>query len=200
MSELSDNFSNLPMKDLIANPLVAACEGQQALVGSFITFLDSMFDKDKDGVSRPKTLDMQVERPVFDPKTNQTSSITSTIKAPLLGLVPVPALLVKTVDIDFSMEIKSSFSDKSNTKIDAGMEASAGGAYGGFSASVKFTGSVSNQRENTRSSDQSAKYSIKIHAEQMDPPETLSRLLDLLNKTVEPIALGGDSGTNKKKP
>jgi len=32
----------------------------------------------------------------------------------------------------------------------------------------------------------------------MEPPETLSRLLDLLNQTVEPIVLG-DEGSSKKK-
>ena len=63
---------------------------------------------------------------------------------------------------------------------------------------VLISGSISNHRETTRSSDTSAKYNVKVHAAQMEPPETLSRLLDLLNQTVEPIVLGEETSSKKK--
>jgi hypothetical protein len=198
MADIVDNFRNLPMRDLIANPLIAAAEGQQALVGTFLQFLNAMFDKDKEGMSVTKTMEMQIDRPVFDAKTNQTSMISSKIRAPLLGLVPIPALLVKTVDIEFNMEVKSVLSETEVSDSKAAIEGEASFGIGMFKISAHFSGSVSNHRETTRSSDTSAKYNVKVHAAQMEPPETLSRLLDLLNQTVEPIVLGEES-SNKKK-
>ncbi len=185
-TSVADNFKNLPIKDLVVGPLVAAADGQQALVGSYILFLNSMFDKD----GKPRSLDMEVERPVFNPDTKETSYVKSTIKAPLLGLIPIAALLIKTIDIEFSMEVKSSYTEKESSNTSASAEVGASGRFWGVSVSSKFTGSTSSQKENTRSTDQSAKYAVRIHAEQMQPPETLSRLLDLLNQTVEPIAIG----------
>jgi hypothetical protein len=199
MTDIVDNFRNLPMRDLIANPLIAAAEGQQALVGTFLQFLNSMFDKDKEGMSVPKTMEMQVDRPVFDPKSNQTSMITSKIKAPLLGLVPIPALLVKTVDIEFNMEVKSTLTETEGSEQKGSLEGEASFGFGLFKISAHFSGSVSSHRETTRSSDTSAKYNVKVHAAQMDAPETLSRLLDLLNQSVEPITLGDEGSSNKKK-
>jgi hypothetical protein len=199
MTDIVDNFRNLPMRDLIANPLIAAAEGQQALVGTFLQFLNSMFDKDKEGMSVPKTMEMQVDRPVFDPKSNQTSMITSKIKAPLLGLVPIPALLVKTVDLEFNMEVKSTLTETEGSEQKGSLEGEASFGFGLFKISAHFSGSVSSHRETTRSSDTSAKYNVKVHAAQMDAPETLSRLLDLLNQSVEPITLGDEGSSNKKK-
>jgi hypothetical protein len=199
MAELVDNFRNLPMRDLIANPLIAAAEGQQALVGTFLQFLNSMFDKGPDGMSVPKIMEMQVDRPVFDAKTSQTSMISSKIKAPLLGLVPIPALLVKTVDIEFNMEVKSSLSESETSDQKAAIEGETSFGFGMFKISARFSGSVSSHRETTRSSDTSAKYNVKVHAAQMEPPETLSRLLDLLNQTVEPITIGEDDSKKSKK-
>jgi hypothetical protein len=198
MADIVDNFRNLPMRDLIANPLIAAAEGQQALVGTFLQFLNSMFDKDKDGMSVPKTMEMQVDRPVFDAKTNQTSMISSKIRAPLLGLVPIPALLVKTVDIEFNMEVKSALTETEASDSKAAIEGDVSFGFGMFKISAHFSGSISNHRETTRSSDTSAKYNVKVHAAQMEPPETLSRLLDLLNQTVEPIVLGEETSSKKK--
>ncbi len=197
MTDIVDNFRNLPMRDLIANPLIAAAEGQQALVGTFLQFLNSMFDKQADGLSIPKTMEMQVDRPTFDPKSNTTSMISSKIRAPLIGLVPIPALLVKTVDIEFNMEVKSTLSETEGSENKGLIEGEASFGFGLFKISAHFSGSVSSHRETTRTSDTSSKYNVKVHAAQMDAPETLSRLLDLLNQCVEPITLGEESSNSK---
>lgn len=184
-----DSFRNLPISSLVQEPLVAAASGQQALVMTYIKFLETTISKNREGDNKPKTLKMNIERYLVDQKTGKTSKINSKIEAPILGLVPTPALFVKSVDIDFSVEVKAATTEKESSSSSTTAEASVGGGFFGISLGAKMSGSLASQKENTRSTDHSAKYAFKIRAEQANPPETLSRLLDLLNQTIEPIPI-----------
>jgi hypothetical protein len=61
-----------------------------------------------------------------------------------------------------------------------------------FSASV--SGKVATHKENTRSTDNSAKYNVKVHAEQLPATEGMLKLSDYLTQMLEPtsIALTAD--------
>ena len=50
-------------------------------------------------------------------------------------------------------------------------------------------GSVSSHNEQTRKSDNSAKYNVKISAKQSETPEGLSRVLDMLRDTISPTKI-----------
>ena len=133
------------------------------------------------------------ERPVIE-ADGTVSNHTVTVKAPVLGLVPVPALLIETVDVDFSMEINSVVAEKTSSEKEGDVEAEAGGGIGLWHASVKAHGRVATQRENTRSTDKTAKYDVRVHAAQQPPTEGMSKLMDLLASTVEPMKIEPRSG------
>ena len=65
-------------------------------------------------------------------------------------------------------------------------EASAGGSWWGMNFSAKVSGSVAAHKENTRSTDNSAKYEVKVHAEQLPPTEGMLKLSDYLTAMLEP--------------
>ncbi len=69
-------------------------------------------------------------------------------------------------------------------------------------ASVKVEGKVTSSRENTRSTNQTAKYQVRVNARQQVPTEGLSRLMDIMAQCTAPLP-GSGSGTssdNKEKP
>lgn len=192
---LMDNFRGIPMSDLIGAPLAAAGKAQQNLAGAMVDYVNLLAYGSTDSSSGTggdsqaiKTLPMQLNRPaIHDDGTITTETVT--VAPPLLGVVPIPALLVDTVIIDFSMTVESmTKSDDTNTT-----SGSASGKVGGmwelFSGSLKVSGSVSTQRENTRSTDKTAKYDVHVEAHQQPPTEGMSKLMDLLATACEPIQI-----------
>ena len=55
--------------------------------------------------------------------------------------------------------------------------------------SVKVAGKVATHKENTRSTDNSAKYEVAVHAEQLPPTEGMLKFSDYLTEMLEPIAI-----------
>ncbi len=58
-----------------------------------------------------------------------------------------------------------------------------------FSGTVNISGSVSSHKENTRSSDQSAKYYVEVHAADNGMPEGLARVLYIVAQSVAPTSV-----------
>lgn len=186
---IANQFRGLPIEELIGGPLSAACKAQYDLASCMVTFIHEIGFKEADSDQYvTKCLEFDLERPVDD-GTGEITAQTVSIKAPLLGLVPIPALLIESVDINFTMEVKSSTESKSSREAKAEVEAKGGWGWG----SVKFTGSVATKSENTRSTDNSAKYDIVVVAKQQPPQEGMSKLMDLLASAVEPIKIENKS-------
>ena len=49
-----------------------------------------------------------------------------------------------------------------------------------------MSGKVATHKENTRKTDNSAKYNVSVHAEQLPQTEGMSKLCDMLNTMIEP--------------
>ena len=113
------------------------------------------------------------------------------INVPVLAIVKIPSLSITQVDVTFDMEVKSSESSKDSTDMSASLEASAKFGFGPVSGSVTIKGSVASHKENTRSSDNSAKYHVEVHAKDSGMPEGLARVLDILQQAVAPSKIGG---------
>lgn len=109
------------------------------------------------------------------------------LDVPLLAIVNIPALSVKSVDIIFDMEVKSSSSTKSSKDeaLSASVDASA--KWGAVKVAVHIQGSVASHQENTRSTDNSAKYHVEVHALDAGMPEGLRRVLDIMNSAIVPV-------------
>lgn len=204
---MADQFRGLPMGDLIGGPLSAACDAQVRLANAtanfikVIGFLPPAANQngvvDPNAVGDVRNVTFKFDRP-SQAKPNQTDPTTGNLAAnmetveltvPLLAVVKVPNLSITKVDITFDMEVKNSETSKESNDMQAAMSAEAKIGWGPISATVKISGSVSSHKENTRSTDQSAKYHVEVHATDDGMPEGLARVLDMIATSVGPKAI-----------
>ena len=62
--------------------------------------------------------------------------------------------------------------------------------------SATMAGSVATHKENTRSTDNSAKYNVSVHAEQLPPTEGMLKLSDYLTQMLEPSLIPLSTNTS----
>jgi hypothetical protein len=175
-SSIANQFTGLPIEQLISAPLVAAAEGQKSLAATTAAFIQEV-GMDKDG--NTKSVAFKYE--------DGTESVA--LDVPLLSIINIPSLCVDSIDVEFEMEVSTQSSSKSSTDSSAELNVKAG--WGCWSAS--FTGKVSHHSENSRSSDTSAKYSISVKGKQ-EKPEGLMKVLDMLNNSIGKEKSGSSDG------
>ena len=212
--EIAQQFAGLPIEDLIVQPLVGMAKGQAQLNDvtwkyiSDVAFEDILSETEKypaghpragefkpTGKKKTRSLDVQLNRYVTNPDTGKQELQVITSMIPMLPLVPLPSLAIKTADINFTMEVKTTEMTKSSDDAEASIQASAEGGFWGMKYSVAMQGKIATHKENTRSTDNSAKYEVKIHAEQMPVTEGMNKLNDMLNLMIEPSVQPGQGGT-----
>jgi hypothetical protein len=180
----AEDFKGLPMSDLIGGPLMAACEAQTKLAKEQLLFLEQVtFDEEK----KTRLVEFDVQRPTDTP--DGVTMVPTHVQAPFLGLVPIPSLLIEDVSIEFQMEVSATETTKIKSEQEAGIKATA--SSGLFvKASVEVQGKLSSSRENTRNTNQTAKYQVRVNARQQVPTEGLSRLMDIMAQCTAPISTG----------
>jgi len=200
---MADQFRGLPMGDLIGGPLTAACDAQIRLANATANFIKVIgflpppapaqgAVTDPNAVGDVRNVTFKFDRPsgskLPDPANPDAPLPMETVElsVPLLAVVKVPNLSINKVDITFDMEVKNSEASKESTDMQAAMEAEAKIGWGPISATVKISGSVASHKENTRSTDQSAKYHVEVHASDDGMPEGLARVLDMIATSVAP--------------
>ena len=165
-SSIANQFTGLPIENLIAAPLLAAAEGQKSLASTTAQFITEVGMDDK---GNTKSVTFQYE----------DGSKEVALNVPLLSIINIPSLCVDSIDVEFEMEVGTQSASKSST--DSSATASASVGFGCWKAS--FEGKVSHHSESNRSSDTSAKYSISVKGKQ-EKPEGLMKVLDMLNSSI----------------
>jgi len=183
---MSSQFGGLPMDQLIGGPLKAACSAQTLLAKASSDFIkDVGLDDAGGGNMNARTVDFSFNKPVQDPDgTTKLQKVD--LQVPLLAIINTPSLSVKETEVRFTMEVKSSTSSKTTSDSKADLTAHAKYNAGLFSCDVTIHGSVANHSENSRASDNSAKYDVKVIARDDGPPEGLMKVLDMLNDAIAP--------------
>lgn len=195
---IANQFVGLPIEDLIVAPLEGMAKGQAKLNDVTWRYINEVaFVKDKDGNATARALDVQMNRVMTDGETGEQSVQTLYSKVPMLPLVPLPSLAITSADINFTMEVSTSNMDKSSTDTENSFEGSVQGGWWGMKFSAKMSGKVATHKENTRSTDNSAKYSVSVHAEQLPATEGMLKLSDYLTQMLEPTAIPLTADPNK---
>jgi len=204
-TNMGDQFRGLPMGDLIGGPLMAACDAQVRLANATAAFIQQIgfkpidnkikmgevgFDPDPNKME-VRTVQFKFTRPaanqIKDDKTSPTILTEDvSLEVPLLAIVKIPSLAITTVDITFDMEVKNSERSTESEDQKGSFSADASIGWGPFSLRVHVEGSVATHKENTRESDQSAKYHVEVKAEDKGMPEGLARVLDMMNSAIAP--------------
>lgn len=201
---MGDQFRGLPMGDLIGGPLMAACDAQIRLANATAQFIQQVGFVPPKGTRPADSTDALV----FDSGTFDTRNVafkfnrprqngvpdehgnvpqeTVELDVPLLAIVKIPSLGIETVDITFDMEVKNSERSSETEDKKGSFSADASVGWGPFSLKVHVEGSVATHKENTRQTDQSAKYHVQVRAVDNGMPEGLARVLDMMNAAIAP--------------
>ena len=199
MAGIADQFAGLPIEELIVSPIIGMAKGQAKLNEVTWKYISEVaFVKDKDGKTTARSLDVEMNRVVTSGATGEQEIQKLYNKVPMLPLVPLPSLAITSADIEFAMEVKTSEASKDTSASENSYEASAGGKWWGMSFNAKVAGKVSTNKENTRSTDNSAKYNVKVHAEQLPPTEGMLKLSDYLTQMLEPSLIPLTADPSKK--
>ncbi len=192
MSNISDQFKGLPIGELIANPLISAAQAQGKLAGITKDFIEEVglqnVGTDDKPVLKARTVDFAYDAIVEhkDPTSGETTTKVEPRKmqVPLLSVVNTPNLSVKNVKIDFDMKVQSSSEHKDSTSVKVDTSVKYKAWWSPVSASM--TASVANKSENTRKSDNSARYTVHCEARDDGAPEGLMKVLDILGDAIKP--------------
>ena len=193
---ISDNFTGLPIGLLICQPLIEVAKGQAELCN---VYLDQLFrlafktmpNLEKGEAVEARTVKFKLNRMVVDATSGDTKPVTVEVEAPLLALVPVPAFTMEEATVNFTMEVKDSTSDKITQSDESTLQSSL--SAWGFSTTI--SGKVTTSRENTRTSDKTAKYDIYARAAQQPAAEGMAKLSSIFASVIEPITTSGSTGT-----
>ena len=133
---------------------------------------------------KTRMVEFNLQRPIEGSATPQDI----TVQAPFIGLVPLPNLLIDDVQVDFQMEVTATDTSTEKSSTEGSSSANANFKFGCFGGgSVNVSGKVSSSRENTRSTNQIAKYQVDESNRQQRQSEGLSKLKDIMNSCMEPM-------------
>ena len=187
---VANSFVGLPLGLLVSQPIIEVAKGQAELCN---VYLDQLFKlafktmpKDDSTAVEARVIKFKLNRPVVDTSSGSTSIQEVEVEAPLLALVPVPAFTMDEATVKFSMEVKESLAEKSEVGTETGFQAS----YGAWGFKAAVSGKVTTSKENTRQSDQTAKYEIYAKATQQPPAEGMAKLSSIFASVIEPISVG----------
>ncbi len=179
---IGEQFAGLPMDQLIGAPLSAAADASLRLANSTADFINRV-GFDSKGNLRNVAFKYE-KRSMNEDGTSNLDEMK--VEVPMLAIVPIPNLQVDEVNILFDMEVKQS--EKSESSMDLGATLNTTVNLG--IVKVNVSGSVSVHQNNTRSSDNSAKYHVDIRATNHGIPEGLARVLDMMAANVAPSLVG----------
>ncbi|NQZ23578.1 MAG: DUF2589 domain-containing protein [Colwellia sp.] len=197
---MAQQFSGLPMKELIGSPLVAAAEANNMMAMSQTKFLlNTCFSIVKIGnneIYKPVMVNMTLTRPVFNADGSQAEPIESEFNLPLLTIIPLNSLAVDEVNISFEMEVKSSYSlDKSTDSKEersVSHKLNTNTVSAEISGAVASTEQVNNNQKSTIKKSNSAKYEISAHAAQVPLPIGILTIIETYSQSIVPIHLKAD--------
>ena len=202
-SSIAQQFTGLPMEDLIGGPLMAVTEANGSMARKQTQFLfDTCFTvkgDDSEKKYEPVMIKLNLTRAVLSFGESggapSTSYFTTTIDLPLLTIIPLNNLGVDSASVNFEMEVKSACSEnikeESNSQTSAGATLSGQAGWGPFSVSI--SGNVSYSSEDSRTHDthyensNTAKYTVSVHAGQLPMPKGVNTIIDAYSKSIQPV-------------
>ena len=203
---MAQQFTGLPMDSLIGAPLNAAANANAAMAVTQTKFiLDTCFSQEGSSPNieyKPIMIKMSLTRGVITPGAQlgdepTITPVTTTFDLPLITIIPINSLGVDNVDVNFEMEVKSSFAEEQSEETEKAINASAEWevkvGWGPVSATVKGSASYDQKDSATHSThyqkSNSAKYTVNVHAGQLPVPKGVNTIIEAYTLAIQPIEL-----------
>ena len=153
-------LSQLPFKNIIGGPLTAAIEAQALAAKTTVDFIRAVGMQEVDG----KLEAINVEFTFQD-----GTGAFRRLRVPILTVIPIPFIVIETVDIEFKARIaasaQQSTEESSSTEAKLGVQGTARWGTRGFGASATFDASYSAKKDSKASQDlkYSVEYTMDVH-------------------------------------
>jgi len=199
----------LPLEYMLSSPLTAVIKAQALAAQTTIDFIEKVgLEEDTTtGELSLRTAQFSFEQPVPDPANPGAVVVQDTVlTVPLLSLAPIPFIRVADLNVSFEFKIRDVSSNQSKFEITGktGFESTTtttgkmgfGGGVIGFLGGASGSGSVEQktnvtasvsatyQSSNRQMTDRSATFKMTMNAVQDALPEGLSRVLTILNDSI----------------
>ncbi|MCQ2231103.1 MAG: DUF2589 domain-containing protein [Paludibacteraceae bacterium] len=192
-------LQSIPFGSIIGGPLSACIEAQANAAKTSWEFIKEVgLISSEDGTEK---------KAVYVNFEYRKDGRHAVLSVPLLTIVPIPFLAIRDIDIAFKANISASSSVSTtvskSTAVDASAKISAGVNLGLFKGSMEMSASVSSKKDSTATRD--SKYSVEytmdvaVKAGQDDMPAGMSKVLQMLNESIESVAATGELSVSAKK-
>jgi hypothetical protein len=174
-------IASIDFADIIGGPLIAVITAQGKAAVTTTNFIQSFaFTNDNPPKLQAITFDFQ-QAIGFGLDTSSFANNVTTIKVPLLTIIPIPYLRVDSMTIEFNVNLHST-QTKGLTN-DFAFSSSASGSYYG----ITFGASVSDRLtyQNNSTTDDTYSMKVTVHAVQDQMPGGMSQVLNIFSNIVQ---------------
>lgn len=167
----------LPFKNIIGGPLTAAIEAQALAAETTVRFIERIGFDTVNGQHHAVNVEFTYE---------DATGFFRRVTVPLLSIVPIPFIVIETVDIQFKARISTSAEQASSSSSEQAGSGTVIAGFGGkrFGPSISIAGTYSAKKDSKAS--QESKYSIEytldvqVHASQAGIPQGMAQILNIL--------------------
>lgn len=167
MDSIANELQSLPLEQIIAAPMQGAIKASGLAAQSTLEFISKVGFTGEDSTRKINTTSFMF---------NDTK-----IQVPLLSMIPIPYIRIKTLKVDFDFKINTTEIEKKSTDKELSLEAKMG--FSVVSATLK--GSYKSAKEKSTQNDESAKLHVELEAVQDEIPAGLKKLLNIFEDSIK---------------
>lgn len=171
----------IDFEDLIGGPLMAAIKAQAKAAITTTNFIQSFaFTKGQNGEQQLQTVSFDFKQVLDSELTSQLTNMT-TIKVPLLTIIPIPFIRIDSMTIDFNVNLHST--SKTTMSNDFTFSLSASGSYMGIGLAASVSDRNTYQNESTV--DDTYSMHVNVHAVQDQMPGGMAQVLGIFSSIIQ---------------
>ena len=171
----------IDFEDLIGGPLIAVINAQAKSAIATTNFIQSFaFKTGTGGTQELQTVSFDFKQ-VLDSSLSGALTNLTTIKVPLLTIIPIPYIQIDSLTIDFNANLHST--SKTTFSNDFTFSTSGSGAYSGISFSTSI--SDKNTYQTDSMIDDTYSMHVNVHASQKSMPGGMAQVLGIFSSIIQ---------------
>ena len=116
------------------------------------------------------------------------------LQVPPLCIVEVPEIALEDIKVTFDEDVKVSEPSERSGDKEKPQDVNVNIGYRPFDMKASVKGTIASHERTTKSTDNLAKYQVRLHDKNSGTPEGLKRMLDVLAEACSPVENKSDKG------
>lgn len=186
-------LSSINFQSMIGGPLTAVIKAQAQSAQTSVDFIKSVGFNPPDAQTdpgKPTMVSFSYDKPIESKDANGQIIVTPTkfnLTVPLLTMLPIPFIRVEETTIDFNAKINSVEESTTSSSSELNASLAAKGGWGPISAELKCSYSTKQSSSATEKTERTYSLAIHVKAVQSDLPEGTSKLLTILENSIQEV-------------